>query len=114
MLDLILLIVFGVILHRLAVQKGESPGKWIMRMVFSYLVLAFTLVGISMFYMGTDVFIDPDKIKQVVPFMTICLAGLIGIFLILRYKLTGMDDVEYYDEDPKDTELPKKDFSHFR
>jgi uncharacterized membrane protein YidH (DUF202 family) len=114
MLDLILLVVFSITLHKLAIRKGEKPGKWVMRLVLSYLALSLIIVAICMFFMGTDAFTSPEKLKQLVPYLTISFAGQIGIFLILRYKLTGMDDVEYYDEDTRDNEPPKKDFSYFR
>lgn len=119
MLDIFLLIFFGFRIHQLAVRKGLSANRWVANFVLSYLALTIMFVLTIMFAIGKDTFTNPEKLKEVIPYLPLSIVAEIGLFLIFRYRLLNYPDVEYYDDDipsppDSDTDPPKKDFSYFR
>ncbi len=119
MLDVLLLVFFGFRIHRLATEKGLSPRKWIMNFVLSYFMVSLMFAFSIIIFFGAEMFTDPEKLREIAPYLSLSTIALIGLFLIFQYKLKGYPDAEYYDEEPpskpvSDNNPPKKDLSYFR
>lgn len=119
MLDIFLLIFFGFKIHKLAVSKGLAPNRWVTNFVLSYVAVSVMFVVVIMFALGKDTFTNPEKIKEIIPYLPLSIVAEIGLFLIYRYRLLSYPDVEYYDDDvpppsDSDNDPPKKDLSYFR
>jgi polyferredoxin len=118
MLDILLLVFFGFRIHRLATEKGLSSRKWIMNFVLSYFIISLMIAFSIIIFLGAETFTDPEKLREIAPYLPLTIVGVVALFYIFQYKLKTYPDAEYYDEDPpsdsSSNDAPKKDLSYFR
>ena len=120
MLDIFLLIFFGFKIHKLAVSKGLVPNKWVLNFVLSYVAASILFVVALIFAVGKDTFSNPEKLKEIIPYLPLSLLVEVGLFFFFRSRLMRYPDVEYYDDETppsssdNNNEPPQKDLSYFR